>query len=726
MPHPVTTLSIVLSLGLSSTLQAQQSAPSEDAVEALPTMQVDAQALDDFQQASIVPSEQHYAPGDPADLLKYAPGASVNKNGVLTGIEQYRGMYGSRVNTLVNGLNVAPAGPNWMDPPLSYIPSAELADITVIRGISPVSEGSETIGGTIRANSRDGEFGSGEEFEAHGILGAGGQSVNNGFNGNALLWTSNQRHRFQVSGSYLKGDDVDAGNDKTIIPTEAKRWSSGAGYGFQEGAQSAGLSYRYDKTDDTGTPALPMDIRYVDAHTVNADYSNSLGAFDIETRFHYIDAKHKMDNYTLRSAPRMINGMQMRRFAKTDSTDAAYDLRATTAAGAGEFSFGTDGWLPEYNADVFSPDNSAFKVINYNNVQRNRFGLFGEWQGELADGWALTGGARYTRVNSDADEVSASGLGRNQRNANALSSAFNAANRNQSDNLFDLALILSHNLNDSTTLEIAAARKQRAPSYQERYLWLPLESTAGLADGRTYVGDINLDPETAYNFDLGLNWTTERFYFTPRVFYKRVNDYIQGTPLSSGAAVAFRNNAANAIKGRGFCQANPASPACQPLKFSNVDAEFYGADAGFGMAINDNWRLDGTLSYVRGKRRDISDNLYRIAPANGLLDLSYLASNWSVTAEGEFFAKQDKVSRTNAEQETDGYALLNLYGQYNINGAIQLRAGIRNVLDSFYQNHLSGYNRVAADASGKASDLDVGERLPGAGRNFFVQAEYRF
>ena len=721
MSYRFLTLSIAIGLGMSSTAQAQ---PAD--AEELPVMQVDAQALDDFQQTAIMPSEQNFVPGDPADLLKYAPGASVNKNGVLTGIEQYRGMYGSRVNTLVNGLNVSPAGPNWMDPPLSHIPSADLADIAVIRGISPVSEGSETIGGTIRANARTGEFGSGEEFEAHGIIGAGGQTANSGVNGNALLWTSNQHHRFQVSGSYLKGDDVDAGNNKTIIPSETKRWSGGVGYGFQDDAQTAGLSYQYDKTGDSGTPALPMDIRYVNTHSFNADYSNSFAAFDVEAKIHYIDADHKMDNYTLRSAPQMINGMRMRRFTKADSNDTAYDLRATTAMGQGEFSFGTDGWLPENNADVFSPDNSAFKVVNYNNVTRNRFGLFGEWQGELAEGWDLTGGARYTRVNSDADKVSASGLGMNQRNANLLSSAFNAADRDQGDNLFDLALILSHSLNDSMTVEIGAARKQRAPSYQERYLWLPLESTAGLADGRTYVGDINLDPETAYNFDLGLNWTTERFYFTPRVFYKRVNDYIQGTPLSDGAAVSFRHTAANGLKGRGFCQANPASPACQPLKFSNVDAEFYGADAGIGLSINDNWRIDGTFSYVRGKRRDISDNLYRIAPANSLLDLSYLGNDWSVTAEGEFFAKQDKVSETNAEQETDGYALLNLYGQYNIKDSIQLRAGVRNVLDNFYQNHLSGYNRIAADANGNPSDLSVGERLPGAGRNFFVQAEYRF
>ena len=101
-------------------------------------------------------------------------------------------------------------------------------------------------------------------------------------------------------------------------------------------------------------------------------------------------------------------------------------------------------------------------------------------------------------------------------------------------------------------------------------------------------------------------------------------------------------------------------------------------------------------------------------------------SNWSATAEGEFFAKQDDVSETNAERETEGYALLNLYGQYRFNDSLNIRAGVRNVFDSFYQNHVAGINRVIADKDANPVDLDLGERLPGPGRNFFIRAEYRF
>ena len=70
--------------------------------------------------------------------------------------------------------------------------------------------------------------------------------------------------------------------------------------------------------------------------------------------------------------------------------------------------------------------------------------------------------------------------------------------------------------------------------------------------------------------------------------------------------------------------------------------------------------------------------------------------------------------------------MLNLYGQYRFNDSLNIRAGVRNVFDSFYQSHVSGINRVTADADGDPVDLDVGERLPGRGRSLFLRMEYRF
>ena len=89
------------------------------------------------------------APPDTAQLLRRMPGANINKNGELTGIAQYRGMFGDRIKVSVNGAQISGAGPNAMDSPLHYAPVAILESLTINRGIAPVSTGQETIGGYV-------------------------------------------------------------------------------------------------------------------------------------------------------------------------------------------------------------------------------------------------------------------------------------------------------------------------------------------------------------------------------------------------------------------------------------------------------------------------------------------------------------------------------------------------------------------------------------------------
>jgi len=257
-------------------------------------------------------------------------------------------------------------------------------------------------------------------------------------------------------------------------------------------------------------------------------------------------------------------------------------------------------------------------------------------------------------------------------------------------------------MSDELRFDVGLGRKTRSPSYQELYLWLPLEATAGMADRKRYVGDVNLDPEVAYEIDLGLDWRNGGSYATPRVFYKRVDDYIQGVPTTDPVVIAVSS----------------ANGDLNPLQFANVEAELYGFDADFGTLLSDHWRLDGVISYVRGKRRDIDDNLYRIAPLNGLLALTYDHVHWSVTAETVLAADQDKVSVTNEEEQTDGYALLNLHGNYRFQRNLLLTAGVNNVFDKEYSDHLNGYNRV------RDSDVAFGDRLPGPGRSLFARVNY--
>ena len=141
----------------------------------------------------------------------------------------------------------------------------------------------------------------------------------------------------------------------------------------------------------------------------------------------------------------------------------------------------------------------------------------------------------------------------------------------------------------------------------------------------------------------------------------------------------------------------------------------YGLDADFGYQLAPRWRLDGVVSVVRAKRTDISDDLYRISPDKVTVGLTYDRSSWSLTLEGVAVAAQRRVSRTNDEQPTGGYGLLNLYAAWQPTGHLFVSAGIENLGNRTYADHLTGYNRVLD------SDVGVGERIPGLGRNVFLR-----
>ena len=157
-----------------------------------------------------------------------------------------------------------------------------------------------------------------------------------------------------------------------------------------------------------------------------------------------------------------------------------------------------------------------------------------------------------------------------------------------------------------------------------------------------------------------------------------------------------------------------------PLQFNNVDARLYGLDMDYALRLNTHWSLSGLVNYVRGERRDIDDNLYRIAPPNGSLGLNYQSHNWQARIEGVLYAGQDEVSITNREQTTPGYGIVNLSADWQFSPSLQLAAGVENLLDREYRVHTGGYNRAANP------DIPVGQRLPAYGANGYLRLTYIF
>ncbi|MGE0621369.1 MAG: TonB-dependent receptor plug domain-containing protein [Pseudomonadales bacterium] len=637
---------------------------------------------------------------DAAVLLRKAVGANVNSNGPLSGMAQYRGMSRMRISSRIDGQVISPGGPNWMDPPLSYAPAAHLESLEVHRGIASVSAGMETIGGVVDASTWQGSYADAGTL-VQGRLRAGGHSVNDASLLAGALVVASVSQRLKLSGLTEQADDAEFPGG-TILPTRYERDRYDVGYGLRFGTHELSVDYGHNDTGDSGTPALPMDIGYIDSDLFGFGYGYRGSDWQLDGRIWVNGIDHGMTNYHLRTPP-MDPSMYRRNVTSADNAGFSLSLSR------GTWQLGIDGHDEQHDSDVDNPNNPAFFVTNFNAAERTLLGVFAQKTTELGNRWSLELGGRYNRIVSDAGVVDATPAVMGLPPAVALRDAFNDADRHVVDHDVDLVAKLRYVASDALAWYLGVARKTRAPSYQERYLWLPLEATAGLADGRTYTGRIDLDPETAREIEMGFDYAGGGFRIAPRIFYRDVLDYIEGSVSTNTAAVMFV---------RMMNQMNGTSLP-DPLEFNNVDTELYGADVDWSWRLAERVSLEGVVNYVRGKTAD--DNLYRVAPLNAFVALKYDAARWGVSVESYLAAKQDKVAAFNGEQETGGWAIFNVNGYWHVGERLRLSAGVENLADEDYTDHLGGINRVMGNP-----DITVGERLPGYGRNVFARADLAF
>ncbi|MBT8074506.1 MAG: TonB-dependent receptor, partial [Xanthomonadales bacterium] len=614
------------------------------------------------------------------------------------------GLFGAQNNISIDGLGYKSGCPNWMDSPLSAIPQSQTQSVTLSRGLGSVAVIEEGLGGSIAIDVRREGFSERDGWGTFGRFEAGSGSNASSWGGSLYTGVNNQDNWLDVAASFDKGDDYEF-NGGTVAATEYDRKQYRFGYGHRFTGAEISLGAVINRTGESGTPALPMDIIYIDSEQYSLAIDTTDGEGDLSFKINTTSVDHVMNNFTLRPPPTAKNGMKTLRSTLATGDNGDFKLTYDRAFGENNFLFGVDGKRERHDADLSNPANDMFYITMFNGIKRDRYGVFGQLT-RVAGDWGIEAGLRYNSLTMNADEVGGNlammgGMPMpvtQQDRLDALAAAFNESDRHKKNKQFSAILKASRELGNGR-LNLGVGRKVRSPSYQERYLWLPMEATSGLADGYTYLGDIDLKPETSIELTAGVDWAFGRFKLTPEAYYRDVSNYIQGVPSTNPVA----NQFAFMMSGR------------LPLQYANVDAELYGFDMGYEFEIDASWLLRGNLGYVRGKRKDVKDNLYRIAPLSSFLELSWRQEKYFLAMENVAASKQQKVSVYNDEQPSAGWGILNVRGGYNLNNIFVLNLGVENLFDKAYQDHLGGYNRVIG------SDVPLRERLYSKGRNYYIK-----
>lgn len=640
---------------------------------------------------------------DSAGLIALMPGGALVNNGAVSGQVQFRGLAGARVDVTVDGQRFGSGGPNLMDPAMQYAPPTLLASLDVARSIGSVSKG-PGLAGSVNARYKTVGFSNEATFVTSGDLTLIGRSADSSTAFGGILGTSNDQFRIHVLGSREDGENLEF-PDGEIANTFHDRQVLGGGAGVRtsDGHHSLSFDFRRHDTGATGNPPFAMDIEYIKGDFARLAWQGDFDGFSLALDAGYVDIGHGMTNYRSRPAPPVM--MQRRTIADGETRTAS--VHVTKPLKGGELRLGLDYEQNKHNVVITNPNNADFFLTSLPDIKMERNGWYVEWFRQYEQGGVELG----VRGDSLSAESGSATVGSAvPMMPEMLAMSFSVKDREWSDTVFDAVVQSWYDVSDFITLRGTLAHKNRAPGYVERFAWLPTPASGGLADGNTYVGDLELKPETAFIVDFGADVRSSRLTARPTVFYRRIDDFIQGVPFDTTVGVVD-----STVEMVSNMNGDPT-----PLRFENVDARLFGADLDFSWLLTDQVQVDGGLSWVRGERRDIKDDLYRMAPLRGRLGLTYHAETWYVSGEGEIAAEQTRVSVTNSEAPTDGYAIVNLFAGWTVNKNLFLNAGVENLLDEAYEDHLAGYNRIAG------SDVSPGARLPGVGINGFVRLEYVF
>ncbi len=704
---------------------------------------------------------------DSASLLKDIPGVSVYGAGGISSLPAVHGLADDRLRTLVDGMDLMSACPNHMNPALSFIDPTRLASVEVFAGITPVSVGGDSIGGTIQARSAPPKF---AKVEA-GLLVEGQAGRFSRSNGRA----SGDHAGFTVAGEFLnlsynqsgsKSDNYWAGGNFKI--TRPMAWQQFGERPNVPQNEVTASEYRGSRHRDLGLamkvsghllelkvseqrlayegfPNQRMDMisSIPDAanpgsyvldkgkpanvnRLVNLHYAGQYEWGELDGRLFRQDLTHHMDMIQDRF---QFMFMPMDTVASTvgGSLMASISLSDTDLLRLGsEFQkYRLDDWWPALGVGVLPPGAMCCNDFwNVRDGKRDGSGVFAEWEARWSPAWLSLLGIRFDTVASDAGTAQGySTLPMYARNA----ARFNARQHARRDRHLDLTALVRHAPDATQTYEAGFARKTRSPNLYERYPWSYESMSSAMnnfvGDGNAYIGNLDLRPETAHTISGSADWhdaARERWKLKLTAYATHVFDYIDAIRCAPGmSAIPAQCTAANVTTSNQYVKLVYANHAARLQGIDLSGQALLGHVDGLG-----SFTLTGALSQVRGKNRATGDNLYHIMPRDTRLGLVHRLGGWTNTLALEHVGAKTQVSAVRNEIRTPAYTLVNVYTSYEWKHA-RLDLGVENAGNKFHLLPLGGAYLGQGNAM-TLGGVPWGMGVPGRGRSGNVSLSLRF
>ena len=632
--------------------------------------------------------------------LRDVPGVMVQETGPAQGSPYIRGFTGFRTLFLVDGIrlnnSVFRDGPNQY---AGTIDPLSLERIEVVKGPSSVLYGSDAIGGTVQAFTKDPEIWDralgGEVFTRF----ATGANYNiqrldlGGAIGDSTAW--------RAGGSRKDFGDVEAGGDSgELLNTGYDEWDADAKVEHLVDDLTT-LTFGFQRVNIDNAPrthrtifAVPFEgsgvgsefrrdlsqTRTLTYARLNTDSAEE-GGWQTETTLSY----HRQEEERRRE--RTGDRVDEQGF---DVGTMGLGIRASRETTLGRLRTGfewnrdtVDSFLNRFDSQS-ADDNIQGPVAD--DATYDLGGLYGELEFDVASHTTLTAGARLTYASAEANEVrnpNGGGQIALEDDWTALTGSLRFESRIVDEDHSKVALFggisqgfRAPNLSDLTRFDSARSSEFEIP-----------------APG--------LDPEDFLTFEVGVKHETERMSFQLATFLTEGDDVIQrvltGNSNADGENEVTKSNVGSSTIG--------------------------GAEFGMAFRMTPDWTAFGNVAWLDGQEEnpaivggpvdDVAPS--RLMPLMGMLGLRCAPqfANWSVEARWIHAEDADRLSPRDESDSTrippggtPGYDVFDVIGTFEMSPGSQLTLGIENVTDKDYRVHGSGQNRP--------------------GRNFLIGARWSF
>ncbi|KVM70092.1 TonB-dependent receptor [Burkholderia ubonensis] len=589
---------------------------------------------------------------DGADYLKTIPGFASIRSGGTNGDAVLRGMFGSRLNILANGMPTLGACPGRMDAPTSYIAPESYDKLTVVKGPQTVLYGPGASAGTVLFERTTRRFDKpGMRFDGSLV---GGSFGRNDQNIDVTAGTPDVYGR--VTANHAHSDDYKDGNGRTV-PSQWDKWNADAALGWTPDDHTrveltAGGGDGYARYAGRG-----MDGAHFRRETFGLSFDKQhIGdVLDrVEARVYYNEADHVMDNYTLRM-PDPTSSMPMR---------MASEVRRRTlgARAAATFRFGDDfklvaGVDAQSNRldsrSAMGRQNYADKPWNAQTTMWNA-GAFGELTWYASDASRVIGGARVDYASARDKRPTTGGMmGKpnptfDDDRSRVLPSGFIRYER-------DLTAL-------PVTWYAGIGHAERFPDYWE--LFSAKRGPAGAVNAFSAV-----KPEKTTQLDIGAQYRSERLDAWVSAYAGYVQDFI----LFNYAAGMMGST----------------------TQATNVNAQIMGGEAGVAWRPVAPLRVETSLAYAWGRNVATGDPLPQMPPLEARFGVEYTRGAWSAGGLWRVVASQHRYALNEGNVvgkdfgPSAGFGVLSLHAQYNVSKTVQVSVGVDNVLNKAYTEHLN-------------------------------------